>query len=141
MTIRYNQKSSSGNANTLVAGSAVNGTGLELGDNTRRKVHALSALVTVLAETNTFTWSGKWQVSNDNSTFVDLANGPQNAAAVVLATGTAGADVAVSKSIPAPDAVYGWRYARFVLVTGVATGAAADTYAMGYCFRTNSQGD
>lgn len=141
MTIRYNQKSSSGNANTLAAGSVVPGASLDLGDNTRQKLKSLSALVTVLAETNTLTWAAKWQVSNDGSTWVDLTNGSQNAAAVALATGTAGADVAVSRVIPAPDSVYGWRFARIALVTGGTTGATADTYAMGYCFRTNALPD
>lgn len=141
MSIRYNQSSSSGNANTLASGSAVNGTALLLGDNTRRKVVNLSARLSVLAETDTFTWTAKWQVSNDNSAWVDLANGSQNAAAVTLATGTAGADAAVTRVIPAPDAIYGWKYARIVLVTGGTTGATADTYAMGYCYRTNNVPD
>lgn len=141
MTIRYNQLPATGNANTLAAGSVIAGNTLDVGDNTRRKVSALSALVTLLAETNTFTWSSKWQVSNDKVTWVDLANGAQNAASVVIATGTAGADTAVTKAIPAPECIYGWKWARIALVTGVATGAAADTYAVGYCFRTNNLPD
>lgn len=141
MSIRYNTPNASGNANTLASGSVVAGPTLNLGDVVRPKVKSLSALLTVLAETNTLTWASKWQVSNDASTWVDVTNGPQNAAAVVLATGTAGADTAVSRAVPAPDAIYGWKYARIALVTGGTTGAAADTYAIGYCFRTNSQGD
>lgn len=138
MTMRYNAHSSSGNADTLATGSVIAGTAVELGDNSRQKVRSLSALVTVDAETNTFTFATKWQVSNDGSTWVDVANGPQNAASVVLATGTAGADAAVSKAIPAPDAIYGWRKARIALVTGGTTGAAIDTYALGYSYRAGA---
>jgi hypothetical protein len=136
MALRYNDKSSSGNANTLASGSVVAGTAVDMGDNARKKVRDLSALVTVLAETSTFTWAGKWQVSNDNSTWVDLTHGSQNAAAVVISTGTAGADSAVSKAFTAPDSIYGWKKARFALVTGGTTGQAADTYAIGYCYRS-----
>lgn len=138
MTMRYNAHSSSGNADTLASGSVIGGTAVALGDNSRQKVRNLSALVTVDAETSTFTFAGKFQVSNDNSTWVDVANGSQNAAAVVLATGTAGADAAVTKMYPAPEAIYGWRYARFALVTGGTTGAAVDTYAIGYCYRAGA---
>ena len=136
MALRYNVYSSSGNANTLGTGSVVAGSAVSLGDNARQKVKEISALVTVLAETSTFTWAAKVQVSNDNSTWVDVANGTQNAAAVVLATGTAGADSAVSKVIPFPDNIYGWKFARIALVTGGTTGASADTYAIGYVLRT-----
>lgn len=138
MTMRYNAHSSSGTANGLATSSEVAGTGVELGDNSRQKVRALSALVTVDAETSTFTWAAKWQVSNDGSTWVDVANGSQNAAAVVLATGTAGADAAVTKAIPAPDAIYGWRKARLTLVTGGTTGASADTYSIAYSYRADA---
>jgi hypothetical protein len=115
----------------VIAGSAV-----DIGDNSRQKVLGLGALVTVDAETNTLTFTAKWQVSNDGTTWVDVANGSQNAAGVALATGTAGADAPVSRMISAPDGVFGWRKARLALVTGVATGAAADTYSIGYCYRT-----
>lgn len=136
MTMRYNAHSSSGNIDTLVAGSVVGGTAVDLGDNARQKVRALSALVTVDAESASLTFTAKWQVSNDGSTWVDLANGSQNAAGVALATGTAGADAAVTRAIPAPDGIYGWKKARIALTTAGATGAAADTYALSYCYRT-----
>lgn len=138
MTMRYNAHAATGNADTLVAGSVIAGNGVDLGDNSRQKVRSLSALVTVDCETNTLTMAGKWQVSNDGSTWVDVANGSQNAAAVVFATGTAGADASVSKVFPAPDSVYGWRKARFAIVTGVQTGAATDTYSIGYCYRSGA---
>lgn len=135
MTLRYNMHAVSGNADTLAIGSVIVGAALDMNASERQKVAALSALVTVDAETNLLTFAGKWQVSNDGTTWVDVANGSQNAAAVVLATGTGGADAAVTKAIPAPDAVYGWRKARFALVTAGAQGAATDTYAIGYAYQ------
>lgn len=133
--MRYNDKAATGTADTLVITSVIGGTALDMGDNARQKVRALSALVTVDAETSTFTFAGKWQVSNDGATWVDVANGTQNAAAVVLATGTGGADAAVSRVFDAPTSVYGWRKCRFALVTGGTTGAAVDTYSIGYNYR------
>lgn len=138
MPLRYNAHSASGTADTLVITSVIGGTAVEMGDNARQKVRALSALVTVDAETSTFTFAGKWQGSNDGVTWVDITNGPQNAAGVVLATGTGGADAAVTRSYEAPCAVYGWRKARFALVTGGTTGAAVDTYTIGYNYRTGA---
>lgn len=138
MPLRYNVHSSSGNVDGASPGDVVGGTAVELGDNSYQKVRGLSALVTVDAETNTLTLAAKWQVSNDGSTWVDVANGPQNAATVVLATGTGGADASVTKAIPAPDAIYGWRLARIALVVGGTTGTTSDTYAMSYCYRASA---
>lgn len=138
MSLRYAVNPVSGNLNTLVAGSQVNGVTLNLGDNTRTKGKMLSALVSVTAATATITVAGKWQVSNDGSTWVDFGNGSQNATAVVLATGTS---AIVTKAIPSSEAVFGWRMARFSLVTGVATGAAGDLYSIAYSYRTTRSVD
>lgn len=136
MTMRYAAHSSSGNFNGLTA-TAVNGTAVDMGDNARQKVRNLSALVTVDCETSTMTMTGFWEVSNDGSTWVTVTNGPQNAAGVVLATGTGGADASVSRAYQAPDAVYGWRKARFSIINAVAAGNTVDTYAISYCYRTD----
>lgn len=133
MTLRYNVSTSSGTFDTLVATTVTGGTAIFMG-NQVKKVTSLSALLTVLAETNTITITAKWQVSNDKTTWVD-AYTPQNAANVALGTGTAGADTAVTRVLTAPEGVYGWQYARIALVNGVVTGAAVDTYSIGYCFR------
>lgn len=100
------------------AGGVVNGT--------------LSTLVIVDAETNTLTLSAYWQVSEDGSTWYDVAGTPSNPANVVLATGTSGSDASVTKVIGAPAAVYSYSFARAVVVNGVATGATADTYSIQY---------
>jgi hypothetical protein len=136
MTMRYNAHSSSGDFNGSAAGTVKSGSAVDIGDNARLKVKGLSALVSADCETSTMTLAASWQVSNDGSTWVDVANGPQNAASVVFATGTAGADPVVNKAFPAPDAVYGWRKARLVLTNGVTTGGAADVWTISYCYRT-----
>jgi hypothetical protein len=136
MALRSSVSASSGDFTTS---ATKNGSAIFLG-RVGRKVSFLSAVVSVLADTNTLTLGGKWQVSADNSTWVDVveSNNPAN---VVLATGTAGADTAVSKAIAAPDAVYGWTYARFCIVPGVATALAADTWSIAYTYRQLAGGD
>lgn len=131
MALRNAVSATSGNLNTLVAGSVQAGTAIFLGQSWR-KVAGLSALVSVTAATATLTLAAKWQVSVDGSTWLDIANGSQNAAAVVLATGTAGI---VTKIVPAPDSIYGYPFARVAIVTGVATAGASDLYAMSYSYR------
>lgn len=139
MSLRYNFSPASGTADGLAAGSVLAGNALMVNDGGRQKAFAVSALVSVDCETNTLTMAGRWSVSNDGSTWVVATNGPQNASGVVFATGTGGADAVVARAFEAPEAVYGWRFARFEVVTGVTTGAAADTYAISYCFRTQSR--
>jgi hypothetical protein len=93
----------------------------------------LSALVTVDAETDTITLSAVWQVSNDASTWY-RCNNSNSAATVVLMTGTAGADTAVTRVIDANPAVYGWRYARIGILNLEANGLIADTFATSYSY-------
>jgi hypothetical protein len=87
---------------------------------TRVESGTLSADITVDAETNTITISHIWEVSNDGTSFVACAPS-NNAATVVLATGTSGSDASVNKVVEANQAVYGYKYARLRLVTGVAS--------------------
>lgn len=87
----------------------------------------MSANVYANAKTNNLTLTAKWQVSDDNSTFVDVKM-PNNAANVVVVTGT-GSDVADTICLVAPDAVYAKRYARVVVVSGVGVGDATDDAA------------
>lgn len=124
------------NLNGAADGTTTGATAVDIGDNARQKVRNLSALVSVDAETTSLAITARWQVSNDGVTWVDVANGSQNAAGVALATGTAGADAAVTRCIQAPDAVYGWRKARLALVNTGAAGTTNDTYTVSYCYRT-----
>lgn len=128
---KFNVSGASGNFNGVTAGNQVAGNPIYIGADVQR-VYGLSALCVLLAETNTLTLTVKWQVSNDNSTWYDCAFSVGNAAAAVVGTGTAGADSAVTKVFEAPQAVYGWRFARVSFVVGVATGATGDTYTYGY---------
>lgn len=96
----------------------------------------LSAHVQVTAQTSTLTIYASWQVSMDDTTYYDVAP-VNNAALVALATGTAGADTAVNKVIPAPDAAYAWKYARVQLYTGVASATTGDLGGIKYYYREN----
>lgn len=79
----------------------------------------LCALVLCSARTSTTTLTPKWQVSNDKSTWYDVY--PSNGATYVAqATGT-GSDVAVTRVLTAPDAVYSWRYCRVQIISAVST--------------------
>lgn len=122
--------SATGGSGTLtaapVAGSTTAGTAVQPLQWERASV---SCLATVLAETNTLTLTVKFQVSLDNSTWYDVAGDAQNPANVLLATGTAGADVAVSRVFPVPPSATRWPWLRAAVVNGVATGAVGDTYA------------
>ena len=110
-------------AGTVNGGTTIQTAGLQPG--------TLGALCTVDAETNTITLAAKWQVSSDDSTWYDVVE-PYNPANVVLATGTAGADAAVTKCVQAPICVFGWRYTRCAIVNGVAEGNDVDTYTIAY---------
>lgn len=114
-------------AGSTTGGTALGTNGIELG--------TLSCLFVLDAETDTLTLTGKFQVSDDNSTWYDLAGDAQNPANVLMATGTGGADAAVSRVLPVPTQALGWKYVRAAVVNLVATGAAADTYAMTFHFR------
>ncbi len=140
MTIRNAVSAASGTFNTVGAGSDVTGAAVFMG-NIQPKVKSLSAKVAAKAETDTITLSAIWQVSNDNSTWVDCATSPQNAVPVVIGTGTSGSDATVTKVYPAPELVYGWQWARIALRVGVTTGAAGDTYALSYAYRQIVGGD
>lgn len=95
----------------------------------------LSARVVVDAETNTITLAAVWEVSRDGVTWVRCSPATNNAAEVVLATGTAGADASVTRQIPAPPMVAAFRYCRCSILNGVTTGAAADTWAISYDYK------
>lgn len=137
MPIRNAVSASSGNLNTLVAGSVVGGVAIFLG-RSNRKIGFLSARVQLTAATATLTMATKWQVSDDSSTWEDVVNGPQNAASVVVTTGTS---ALVKRIIPPSEAIYGRAYARLAIVTGVATGAAGDLYVIDYSYRQYNASD
>jgi hypothetical protein len=137
--LRFSAHVATGTATGAAVGGQLDGNALFMGGRDQ-KVEALSALVTCLAEKNTLTLAARWQGSDDKSTWYTLAHAPQNPTAVVLATGTAGTDTAVTKVIPAPESAYSYRFARCSLVVGVATGSADDTYSIAYNYRQADAG-
>jgi len=95
---------------------------------------SLSAHCVVDIETTSLTMTLNWQVSVDNSTWIDVAHASQNPAGVILGTGTGGADPSVTKVLPAPPSVYAYPYCRCGITNAGATGAAVDTYTIGYSY-------
>lgn len=119
----------SGNLDSVAAGTVTAGGAVA---NAQVRPGTLGATFVVDAETDTLTIEAAWQVSDDSSTWVDAGFSANNPAAVVLATGTAGADAPVTKWLPAPAGVAGSRFVRAAVINKVATGAATDTYAITY---------
>ncbi len=118
-----------GNLDTNVAGTqeaagSVNMNQVEPG--------SLCALVAIEAETNGIVTFVDWQVSDDATTWRDVCNQSQNAAAVAFATGTAGDDAVTTKVVPAPPCIYTFNYARVAIRNTTQTGAATDTYSVIY---------
>ncbi len=111
-------------AGTTTGGTAITTANIEVG--------TLSCLFTVLAETSTLTLTGKFQVSDDASTWYDLAGDAQNPANVIMATGTGGADTAVTRVLPVPPSAMAWKWIRAAVVNLTATGAVGDTYAFSF---------
>lgn len=113
----------------VVGGAAIGTTDVVFG--------TLTAYIDAVAKTNTMTLSGKWQVSHDNSTWVDVELDAASAVASsntarILTTGT-GSAVEYKGALPAPKAVYGWRWARVCIVVGVADSAdPSDAWAYNY---------
>lgn len=129
-----------GTFDTVVAGATAATIPYVFMGQSYQKVKELSATLIIDAETDTITVTARWQGSNDASTWVNISHGTQNAAGVVLATGTAGADAAVTLNIPAPANSAGWKYLRCAPIVGVTTGAAVDTWSVQYRYHQISSG-
>lgn len=127
-------KAASTNFPSGAAPQVLNGTAIVMN---RVRPGTLSARVTVLAQTDSLTISAKWQVSNNNSTWYDCVPS-NNAANVALATGTSGTDTAASAVLEANDAVYGYKYARLELYTGVGVATTGDLGGIWYSYRENT---
>jgi hypothetical protein len=125
----------SGNFNGGAAGTHLHGTALRL-ENV--KPGSLSAYFDTTATTSTLTISGFWEVSADNSTWVDVST-LNNAALVAITTGT-GSAVTGDKVIPFPDGLLGWKYARATAINGVTTGATADAAVITYRWLNEQSG-
>lgn len=112
-----------GTAPRLVNGAAIQTRLVEIG--------SLSALIALALTTNTITGAGRWQVSQDGTTWYNLAPS-NNAANVVIATGT-GSAATTTIAVEAPQGCYSWTYVRFQAYTGVASAdGTADAATIGY---------
>lgn len=125
---KFASTATTGTLDTLVAGTQTSGGTVNM---SQVQWGSLCARIIVDVETNTLTLYGDWQVSDDASTWSDVAP-MNNAANVVIGTGTGGADASITKVLEAPQCVYSFRYARLALRNGVVTGNAADTYSVVY---------
>lgn len=119
----------------LVGAAPQTGAGNPLSAVAKRvALGSLSARVYAQATTNTLTITGKWQVKESaGGTWLDCF-ASNNAAQVVIVTGT-GSAVASTRVVEAPDGAYGWPFIRYVVTTGVATAAAGDEFSVGYNYR------
>lgn len=132
--IKSNQKALSTTAISGAAGTTVALNSLSLvAENVA--AGTLSANITATAATASITYTVKWQVSDDASTWVDCVT-MNNAANVTFATGTS---AAVTRCLDAPSCVYGKKYARLALVTGAQTAGAGDQYSGSYNYRIDDR--
>jgi len=126
---RVTTSATTGNLNGLAAATQTAGAVLTMA---QVEPGSLCAEFLVDGETNTITLHADWLVSQDNVTWMTVSNGTQNAAAVALVTGTAGAGASVTKVIPAPDCAYSFLYCKAAVRNEVATGTTNDTYSIKY---------
>ncbi len=89
----------------------------------------LSANVSCGLTTSTTTVITRWQVSQDNSTWVDLK--PMNDAAIVGVPAAGTGSLVTTKWVQSCPAL-AHPYARLVILTGVATAGAGDNVTISY---------
>lgn len=119
---------------TGAAPQTANGTALSIVAS-RVAVGSLAANVSGNIATNLITFTGKWQVSDNGSTWKDAFNS-NNAANVIIATGD-GNPATFSRAVSGHDALYVYQYVRYVVETGVGAGGGAgvDDVTISYNYR------
>lgn len=132
---RGRQKAEGASLGTLpITGSA--GTTLSGGTLATSLIQpgTMGALVYGLATTSGMVLSGRWQGSNNATTWYDVRTAA-NASLTTLAS-QAGTIFALG-AISAPDGIYSFRFARYAITTSGATGGGAgvDEYALAYHYR------
>ncbi len=91
---------------------------------------SISALVTLIVETNTVTLAPKWQVSNDNVTYYDVQG---NTGTTRTGTGS----TATTTEVLVLNAGCVWRYARVAVVVGVTTAVVTkEFFSVSYNYLT-----
>jgi hypothetical protein len=130
--LRHNTNIVTGTLNG-VSNASVTGNSVFLGTN-NQKISDLSAHLIVTAATSALTVKPYWQVSNDNSTWIEAFQNELNSpigSVLPIATGAEN----VTCAVQAPQVVYSYRYTRCLLAVGGATGAAGDLFSAGYSYR------
>jgi hypothetical protein len=110
----------------IVAGTITGGNTLRMNQVKRG---TLSGRFNVTANTATIEISVLWQVSRDGVTWIEVL------VPWLVATGTT---AAVEVIYSAPDAVYGYRYARGAVRNAVVDGLIADTYRIRLSFQDDN---
>lgn len=137
-TRRYNAGIATGNFTGLTTGASISGTALHVGETQRDVTDLAAHIVATVTMTNALV-KPQWQGSNDATTWVNVANGPENTAVVAVATGVASGSTI---GVPAPHAVYSYKYARCQLVwTSTTAGTTNDAVSVGYNYRQVAAGD
>jgi hypothetical protein len=116
-----------------VSNASVTGASMDLGRKFLAVEH-LNAYLIVTAATSNLTVTPFWQVSNDASNWASMSPNATVSVGLPVVTGTAN----VTKTVPSPIGLAGYRYARCMLAVGGATGAAGDLYSIGYSWRINA---
>ena len=129
--VKHRTLTSSGTMYAIEAGSAQASDAIQ---TNQIEPESLTCLFSVLAETDGTTLTGRWQVSQDNSTWYQL-DPPLNPAATILATGTSGSDTLTNKVLSPPEGWDGWKFVRAAVELGGVTGVTADTYSMTLTYR------
>lgn len=115
-------------------------TGAVVSGRSVAKPGTLSARLLINLTTTSLALTGKWQVSEDATTWYDVKTA--NAAAnVALATGS-GSLATYRFAVSAPEAVLGWRYARYHITSsgGTGGGAGVDDVRISYACRASAEG-
>lgn len=136
---RYNVSSLTGNFTGVTTGAQGVGPVLHIGEN-QCVIQSLSVLCVLTSTMTSATIGVQWQGSNDNSTWVRIANAPANTAPTLVLTGGTGA--AATISVEAPQGAYGWKYCRPTLQwTSTTAGTTNDAWTMGLIYRQLAPGE
>ncbi len=130
---RFNVSTTTQNFTGQTTTARIYGTSVFIGESSR-VIEGLAAHIVATCTMTNATFKPVWQGSNDNTTFYDLANGPQAAASVAFLTGATAATKTIG--IEAPQSAYGYKYARpGIEFTSTTAGTTNDAAIIGLVYR------
>jgi hypothetical protein len=131
---RYNVSATTQNFTGVTTAARIYSTSLFIGSSGKRKIQDLAAHIVATSTMTSATMKTQWQGSNDNTTWVDVANNAANAASTAFLTGGTGLTATIG--IEAPQGAYSYRYARLALVwTSTTAGTTNDVATFGLNYR------